>query len=88
MPSHVRPFVRRKNKVSYSRLAKPAHAALSLVTPLKSRSNRPLSFTFEHQLNSLIWFHLHEHASGRELLQVLDQDSFASEQRCQQECLL
>jgi hypothetical protein len=53
--------------------------ALSLVTPLKSRSNKPLSFTFEHQLSSLVWFHLHEHQSGRELLQVLDQDDFASE---------
>ena len=29
------------------------------------------------KLNSLIWLHLHEHASGRELLPVLDQDSFA-----------
>lgn len=37
-----------------------------------------MTFTFEHQLNSLIWFHLHEHESGRELLQVLEQDDFAS----------
>lgn len=37
-----------------------------------------MTFTFEHQLHSLIWFHLHEHTSGRDLLQVLEQDSFAS----------
>lgn len=37
-----------------------------------------MTFTFEHQLNSLIWFHLHEHESGRDLLQVLEQDEFAS----------
>lgn len=79
MPSHVRPFVRRKTKLSFSRLVKPFNDALSLITPLKSRSNRPLTFTFEHQLNSLIWFHLHEHSSGRELLQVLEQDSFAKD---------
>lgn len=36
-----------------------------------------MTFTFEHQLNSLIWFHLHEHESGRDLLQVLEQDTFA-----------
>ena len=38
-----------------------------------------MTFTFEHQLDSLIWFHLHEHSSGRELLQVLEQDSFAKD---------
>jgi len=79
MPSHVRPFVRRKTKLSYSRLVKPVNDALSLITPLESRSYRPLTFTFEHQLDSLIWFHLHEHSSGRELLQVLEQDSFAKD---------
>lgn len=36
-----------------------------------------MKFTFEHQLHSLVWFHLHEHESGRELLQVLDEDDFA-----------
>lgn len=36
-----------------------------------------MTFTFEHQLNSLIWFHLQEYESGRELLQVFDQDDFA-----------
>ncbi len=36
-----------------------------------------MTFTFEHQLHSLIWFHPQEHHSGRELLQCLEQDSFA-----------
>lgn len=77
MPRHVRPLVRRTKPFSYSQLAKPMVHALSLVPPLESRSNKPLKFTFEHQLNSLVWFHLHEHESGRELLQVLDEDDFA-----------
>jgi hypothetical protein len=77
MPRHIQPFKRHSKPFSYSRLVKPVNDAVSLVTPLVSRSNRPLTFTFEHQLNSLIWFHLHEHESGRELLQVLDQDDFA-----------
>lgn len=71
------PFVRPKVPFSYSSLVKPVTDALPLINPLKSRSNRPLTFTFEHQLNSLIWFHLHEHESGRDLLQVLEQDDFA-----------
>ena len=79
MPRHFRPFARARKPFSYSRLVEPVKDMLPLVTPLASRSNRPLSFTFEHQLHSLIWFHLHEHTSGRELLQVLDQDAFARE---------
>jgi hypothetical protein len=78
MPSHFRPFARATTPLAYFRLVKPVKDALPLITPLKSRSNRPLTFTFEHQLNSLIWFHLHEHESGRDLLQVLEQDEFAS----------
>ena len=77
MPRHFRPFASATTPLSYFRLVKPVKDALPLITPLKSRSNRPLTFTFEHQLNSLIWFHLHEHESGRDLLQVLEQDEFA-----------
>jgi hypothetical protein len=33
--------------------------------------------TFEQQLNSLIFFHLEEHTSGRHLLQVLAEDDWA-----------
>src|SRR5512137_753058 len=77
MPRHFRPFTRATIPFSYLRLVKPVKNALPVITPLESRSNRPLTFTFEHQLNSLIWFHLHEHESGRDLLQVLEQDAFA-----------
>ena len=78
MPRHFRPFAMATTPLAYFRLVKPVKDALPLITPLKSRSNRPLTFTFEHQLNSLIWFHLHEHESGRDLLQVLEQDEFAN----------
>jgi len=33
--------------------------------------------TFEDQLNSLIFFHLEEHTSGRHLVQSLKEDDFA-----------
>ncbi len=32
---------------------------------------------FEHQLKTLVFFHLEEHTSGRHLLQVLEEDDFA-----------
>jgi hypothetical protein len=35
--------------------------------------------TFKDQLNTLIYFHLEEHDSGRHLLKVLEQDAFARE---------
>jgi hypothetical protein len=34
---------------------------------------------FEHQLKALIFFHLEEHSSASHLLQVLQEDAFASE---------
>lgn len=77
MPRHFKPFCPSGKPIVYSRLFKPLAYGLPSLTPLKSGSNRPLTFTFEHQLSSLVWFHLHDHQSGRELLQVLDQDAFA-----------
>jgi hypothetical protein len=36
-----------------------------------------MTFTFEHHLKALVYLHLHEYESGRELLQVMEQDDFA-----------
>jgi len=36
-----------------------------------------LQFDFEHQLKSLVFFHLEEHDSAQHLLQVLEDDDFA-----------
>ena len=44
---------------------------------LESRGTRPLKMDFEEQLNALIFFHLQEHTSTRELIQVLEEDDFA-----------
>ena len=35
-----------------------------------------MTFTFEHHLKALVYLHLHEYESGRELLQVMAQDDF------------
>ena len=44
---------------------------------LQARGHRPLQMDFEQQLKALVWFHLHEHDSGRHLLQDLELDQFA-----------
>ncbi len=78
MPRCLSPLMRLKAPLSFLRLFKPALDALSSITPLRSRSrNRPMTFTFEHHLKALVYLHLQEYESGRELLQVLEQDEFA-----------
>jgi hypothetical protein len=57
----------------------PVLKYLSDITPLTSKGDRPLQLSFEHQLKALIFFHLQEFDSGRELLQALEQDDFAKE---------
>jgi hypothetical protein len=36
-----------------------------------------MTFTFEHHLKALVYLSLYEYESGRELLQVMEQDNFA-----------
>ena len=36
--------------------------------------------TFEDQLNALVYFHLEEHASGRDLIQALEENDFARQE--------
>lgn len=76
MPRQFRPFKRLNAPISFLRLFKPALDEVSSVTPILSRSNRPMTFTFEHHLKALVYLHLHEYESGRELLQVMAQDDF------------
>lgn len=64
---------------SFLKLWKPILKILSKLSPLKSRGNRPLKMDFEHQLKTLVFFHLEEHTSASHLIQVLKEDEFASE---------
>lgn len=57
----------------------PVQKYLCEITSLTSRGDRPLQLSFEHQLKALIFFHLQEFSSGRELIQALEQDDFAKE---------
>ena len=51
--------------------------ALHSVPILLARGDRPLKMTFEDQLNALIFFHLEEHESARDLVQDLNYNEFA-----------
>ena len=63
---------------SFKKLWKPLLNILSNAPPLTSRGNRPLQMDFEHQLKALVFFHLEEHTSASHLIQVLQEDDFAS----------
>jgi hypothetical protein len=67
----------KKTAPSFNTLVNPLGSILTTVTPLIARGNRELKMNFEEQLKALIYFHLEEHTSGRQLLQVLKEDDFA-----------
>lgn len=63
----------------YNRYVTPVKPILECCPELKSRGDRPLKLTFEDQLNALLYFHLYEHGSGRELIQNLTENEFAKQ---------
>jgi len=67
------------NPQSYTRFLKPLQKIFPNTTQLKSRGHRPLKMTFKDQLHALIFFHLQEHESARDLIQHLKEDDFAKE---------
>ena len=71
---------RKLTRKSFARFLKPTRKILKSAPPLVSRGDRPLQMTFEDQLNALIYFHLEEHSSGRDLIQSLDENDFAREE--------
>ena len=77
MPSTFHPRDRKQNVPSFHELWQPVENVFISMPPLEARGNRPLQMNFEHQLKSLVFFHLEEHTSGRHLLQVLEEDDFA-----------
>jgi len=64
---------------SFTQLWKPIQSILPEAPQLKSGCNRPLKFDLEHQLKSLVFFHIEEHDSAQHLLQILEEDDYARE---------
>jgi hypothetical protein len=62
---------------SFYELLAPVYKILSHTPPLESKGAKQLQMTFEHQLKTLIFYHLEEHSSGSHLVQVLNKDNFA-----------
>lgn len=63
---------------TFSMLTVPLDTILTEITPLESASNRPITFTFDYQLKSLIYYHTEEFTSAQSLLEEMqDKDSFA-----------
>jgi len=78
MPRTLKPC-RRKKTISFRKLISPLRRILKGIIPLVSRGNRKLQMTFEDQLNDLIYFHLEDRTSGRDLIQSLKEDEFLRE---------
>lgn len=67
------------SSATFNDFMKPVREILPNALPLKSKGDRPLKFAFENELGSLIYYHLFENESGRDLLQKLKEDNFAKE---------
>ncbi|QTA83613.1 Uncharacterized protein dnl_60260 [Desulfonema limicola] len=67
------------NSATFNDFMKPVREILPDAPPLESKGDRPLKFVFENELDSLIYYHLFENESGRDLLQKLREDDFAKE---------
>ena len=63
---------------TFSMLLAPLNAQLPYLTPLESRSNRSLSFTFEYQIRALVYYHTEVYTSAQDLLQAARCDPFAN----------
>ena len=61
---------------TFSTLIAPLEMQLSHLTPLVSRSNRSLAFTFAHQVHALVYYHTEAFTSGQDLLQAAQTDPF------------
>jgi hypothetical protein len=79
MPYTFKPHTKKHKVQSFEKLYQPTTKILPHTPTLKARGDRPLQMDFEDQLKALIFFHLEEHTSGRELLQFLEEDDFARE---------
>lgn len=71
---------RRLTPKAFARFMKPLRKILKNSPVLASNGDRPLKMTFEDQLNALVYFHLEEHDSGRDLLQALEENDFARQE--------
>ena len=75
----IRRLKQRRKKRAFKLLLAPIVKRFKSENILESRGDRPLQMSFDDQLKALVYFHLEEYSSGRELLQAFEQDDFAKE---------
>ena len=63
---------------TFSRLIAPLEGHLPALTPLGSRSNRPLDSTFDYQIRALVYYHAETFTSAQDLLQAAREDPLAN----------
>ena len=64
---------------TFSTLIAPLEAQLPYLTPLASRSNRPLDYTFDFQVRALVYYHTEAFTSAQDLLQAAPEDPLANQ---------
>jgi len=69
----------RKKRRTFKMLLAPITNRFKPRVTLEARGDRPLQMTFDDQLKALIYYHLEEHVSAREMLQAFEQNDFAKE---------
>ena len=73
----IKAFRKKLSNRTYKRFRQPLAGAKKQLPELKSEGNKPLSFTFDEQLDVLIYYHLQGYESGRHLIQALEEDNMA-----------
>lgn len=63
---------------TFPTLIGPLEVQLPLLTPLTSGSNRPLTYTFAHQVRALVYYHTEAFTSAQDLLQAAPEDRLAN----------
>lgn len=62
---------------TFSHLLSPLEQIFPTITPLEPKGNHPLTFTFDYQLRSLVYYHTEAFTSAQDLLQAMREDAFA-----------
>lgn len=67
-----------KESPTFSVLLSPLEAHLPHIPPLISGSNKPISYTFAHQIRGLVYYHTETYTSAQDLLTAARCDGFVN----------
>ena len=65
---------------TFSGLLSPLKGILPTLTPMESGCNREITFTYDYQIKSLIYYHLEEHSSAKAMLESMKRDPFVQQE--------